>query len=111
MVALKEKKTTANNLDVDQATAAMKKSFVAQVGAVIGTTASVALCCVLTVGALEGIFALAHVGEDTVARPDPLLGYAHLENQTVTYRFEGFSCSTINSRGFRDKLYAVPKPA
>jgi len=111
MVALKEKKTTANNLDADQATAAMKKSFVAQVGAVIGTTASVALCCVLTVGALEGIFALAHVGEDTVARPDPLLGYAHLENQTVTYRFEGFSCSTINSRGFRDKLYAVPKPA
>ncbi|MBX9687635.1 MAG: hypothetical protein K2X27_13090 [Candidatus Obscuribacterales bacterium] len=60
---------------------------------------------------VEGLFALAHVGEDTVARPDPLLGYTHIENHNVTFRSEGYSRSRVNALGFRDKIYRLPKPA
>ncbi len=80
----------------------------------VATLASAALLSVLmmglTWGVVECIFAAAHVGEDTVAQPDPLLGYSHLENQMITFRSEGYSRSLINPMGFRDRIYAVPKP-
>jgi hypothetical protein len=70
MVALKEK-PTANNLNAGKANAPLaKKSLIAQLAGIAGTAASVAVCLALAVAALEGIFAMAHVGEDTVARPD-----------------------------------------
>lgn len=74
--------------------------------AVVISVAAIIVCW----GLLEFVFALTHVGEDTVAKPDPLLGYSHIEGQTVTFRSEGYSHSTINTYGFRDKLYG-PKPA
>lgn len=60
---------------------------------------------------LEWSFAVAHIGEDTVVRPDPLLGYAHLENQSLTYRQEGYSRSRTNSRGFREREFSLKKAA
>lgn len=84
----------------------------------LGFFASIISVCIISVAtfiaswaAAEFIFALAHIGEDTVAKPDPLLGYSHIENQKITFRSEGYSRSQINARGFRDRLYAVPKPA
>lgn len=58
---------------------------------------------------IECIFAIARVGEDTVVKPDSLLGYAHLENQRLTYRQEGFSESKTNSLGFREREFHLQK--
>ncbi len=60
---------------------------------------------------VESIFALAHVGEDTVVKPDPLLGYAPIKDHKITFRCEGYSRSYVNAQGFRDKICVVPKPA
>lgn len=69
-------------------------------------------CILLVVGTLlmvEAAFAIGHIGEETVVKPDPLLGYSHLENQSLTYRQEGFSKSKTNSLGFRDREFARAK--
>jgi hypothetical protein len=80
-------------------------------GSVLVAIIGSAVCLFIVLAATEFVFALCHVGEDTVAKPDPLLGYSHLRKQTITFRSEGYSRSTINARGFRDGMYAVPKPA
>lgn len=107
MIELKEK-TTANKIERGgQPRPAMfawiGKLFLGAIGSLV--------CIIVVLATVEFVFALCHVGEDTAVKPDPLIGYSHLCNQTVTFRSEGYSRSTINSRGFRDKLYAVPKPA
>ena len=80
-------------------------------GSVFAAIIGSAVCLLAVLAATEFLFALCHVGEDTVAKPDPLLGYSHLRNQTITFRSEGYSRSTVNARGFRDGIYAVAKPA
>lgn len=58
---------------------------------------------------LEFLFSIGHIGEDTVAAPDPLLGYVHLTEQPLTYRQEGYSRSKTNSMGFREREFAAQK--
>ena len=74
--------------------------------ALAGSAITVLVCWVI----VESVFAATHVGEDTVAKPDPLLGYSHIEGQNITYRSEGYSRSEINSAGFRDRLYGAKQP-
>lgn len=107
MIELKEK-TTSNQITRGVQS---KTGLFATVGRLLLATFGSILCVCVTLAIVEFVFALCHVGEDTVAKPDPLLGYSHLRNHTVTFRSEGYSRSTINSRGFRDRLYSVPKPA
>lgn len=79
---------------------------------IAGTMLSCVACVLLVAGTLllvEGAFAIGHIGEETVVKPDPLLGYAHLENQSLTYRQEGFSRSRTNSLGFRDREFSKNK--
>jgi lysophospholipase L1-like esterase len=59
--------------------------------------------------ALEGIFALAHFGEEEYLRIDPLLGLVHLENKDVTWREEGYSREHLNHSGFFDIEHPLKK--
>lgn len=87
------------------------RSFILQVSSFVIATISCILLIVLTLLALEWSFAVAHIGEDTVVTPDPLLGYAHLNQQRLVYRQEGFSVSRTNSLGFREREFSIVKPA
>jgi hypothetical protein len=61
--------------------------------------------------ALEGIFALAHLGEENYIQIEPIVGTLHMPNKAITFRQEGYSHFVINSDGFRDKERTVIKPA
>lgn len=88
---------SAGNHFIDSARKTIKATF-------ISFLISIFACLIL-----ELIFAAANVGEDTVVKPDPLLGYAHLENKELTYKQEGYSKSRTNSLGFRDQNYPLVK--
>ena len=76
--------------------------------AVLNSIKAILLSAVVLLG-IEGIFAAAHIGEETVVKPDALLGYTHMENKSITYRQEGFSSSKTNKYGFRDREYPLAK--
>ena len=78
----------------------------------LGLIKSTVFCAALIVGVLltlEWLFALGHIGEDTVVKPDQLLGYSHLANQNLCYRQEGYSRSRTNSLGFREREFNIAK--
>ena len=68
------------------------------------------LAVAIAVACLEGVFALAQVGEEDSIKYVPILGYFHFENKRITFRSEGFSEDKINSRGFRDRERSIAKP-
>jgi hypothetical protein len=66
------------------------------------------------VGALaltEGLFAIAHIGEEEFVDIHPNIGFWHMPNKMVTWRSEGFSQSTTSNDGLRDINFPIPKPA
>lgn len=79
-------------------------------GVIFRASMGSAITLILVLAIVELLFSIAHVGENTVVAPDPFLGYAHLANQSLTSRMEGFSRSRINAMGFRGRDYAIPKP-
>lgn len=64
-----------------------------------------------TAGILEGIFAIAGLGEDEYIRPDPYFGVAHIEGKNVTFKAEGFSRGKLSSVGLRDGEHSLSKDA
>lgn len=89
-----------------------KPSALQQLFAVLRLIRSIFFCAaliVLVLFAVEWAFALGHIGEDTVVKPDPLLGYSHLTNQSLSYRQEGYSRSRTNSLGFREREFNAAK--
>ena len=67
------------------------------------------LAVAIVVACLEGVFALAQIGEEDSIKYVPILGYFHFENKRITFRSEGFSEDKINSRGFRDRERSIEK--
>ena len=59
---------------------------------------------------LEGLFGLAGIGEQEYLRRDSLLGFAPMENKTMTWRKEGFARTQFNSYGMRDIERTLIKP-
>jgi hypothetical protein len=65
----------------------------------------------VAVGLLEGIFALARVGEQEFLQPDLKLGCIHIPSKVVTWRVEGYSHDVLSSHGLRDIEHRIQKPA
>ena len=86
-----------------------KRAFLENAFALLLASVSCILLIAATLLIVEAAFAIGHIGEETVVKPDPLLGYSHLENQALTYRQEGFSKSKTNSLGFRDREFNAAK--
>jgi lysophospholipase L1-like esterase len=61
--------------------------------------------------ALEGIFALAHIGEEEMVEPSPEVGFTHIPHKLITFRSEGYSQGRTNSLGLRDAERPLNKPA
>jgi hypothetical protein len=81
--------------------------FVALARTVVWSALSAALILIL----LETVFALAHIGEEEFVEVTPTVGFSHTPNRAVTWRSEGFSTSTTNTAGFRDREWRLAKPA
>lgn len=58
---------------------------------------------VLVILALELIFTLAGVGQEEFLRVDPVLGCSPMPGKKLTFRSEGYSQSSFNSFGMRDR--------
>ncbi len=71
---------------------------------------STVLLAVLCYAAVETVMAMAHVGEEEFVQIDPVLGYWHRPNQTITFRREGYAVTHINSAGFRGPEVPLAKP-
>jgi hypothetical protein len=69
------------------------------------------LAVLAVIGITEGIFALAHIGEEEFVDVHPNVGFWHLPNKQITWRSEGYSQSTTSSDGLRDVDFPVQKPA
>jgi lysophospholipase L1-like esterase len=69
-------------------------------------TAYLAFCLL----ALEGIFALAHVGEAEYLMPDRVTGFTLMPNKVITQRVEGFGSFRSNSFGMQNDEITVAKP-
>ena len=69
-----------------------------------------AVCIVLAVFALEGLFRVAGVGGQEFMVVDHKLGTKHIPGKQVIWRMEGFSADNINSLGYRDIEHTVAKP-
>jgi len=65
-----------------------------------------ALCLLM----LEGIFALAHVGEAEYLKPDRVTGFTLMPNKVITQRVEGFATLKTNSFGMQNDPITVAKP-
>lgn len=107
---LREKQRSAAP-PVPPASFAQESSFVSRFISFVKASIICVGLIVLTLASLEWAFAVAHIGEDTVVTPDPLLGYAHLCDQKLVYRQEGYSVSKTNSLGFREREFNVAKAA
>lgn len=89
-----------------------RKTFPSFLASCVRLSCSLAACILLIAAVwivLEWLFAAGNIGEETIAAPDPLLGYVHLKNQSLTYRQEGFSRSATNSLGFREREFSLTK--
>ncbi len=104
-------KTKQERLSATTETKNLAPSFFARLAQFVVASISCIALIVVVFGAVEIVFAAAHIGEDTVVKPDALLGYTHMENKSLTYRQEGYSRSKTNALGFRDKSYSLTKPA
>lgn len=67
------------------------------------------LSSVLIFIALELIFFAAGLGDQEFLQPDPCTGTAPMPGKHVTWRQEGFSRTTFNSFGMRDKERLITK--
>jgi lysophospholipase L1-like esterase len=69
------------------------------------------LALIFGIGLLEGIFALAHIGEESFIQLEPRVGVFHMPGKLLTWREEGYEQLVFNSAGFRDKERSLVKPA
>lgn len=60
---------------------------------------------------LEGLFALAGIGEEEYLKPDPVLGFSPMPNKHVTVKGEGVGRASYNSYGLPEPERALSKPA
>jgi len=65
---------------------------------------------VLVVIALEVLFTLAGVGQEEFLQFDDKLGCSPMPGKSLTFRTEGFSRSTFNSFGMREREVCLSKP-
>ena len=97
--ALASSKATPANLRVS-GTYESKKSgaFIALIGlSLVGFLLSSVLV-------VEGVFALAGIGEELIRKDDAVLGFRHRPNKAVTWRREGFSKTAFNSDGLFEEV-------
>lgn len=59
----------------------------------------------------EGLFALAHIGEEEFVDVHKTIGFWHMPHKLVTWRSEGYSQSTTSGDGLRDIDYPTAKPS
>ncbi len=57
---------------------------------------------VLAILSIEGVFALAGIGEEEIFAFDKELGTKHMTNKSITWRKEGFSRSYFDGAGLRE---------
>lgn len=78
---------------------------------VIKAFAQAIACAVLAIACLEGIFALAGIGETEHLRPDLRLGFKPIAGKHITQRKEGFASLAFNSQGMQNDEIPFAKPA
>ena len=66
---------------------------------------------VLVILSLEGMFAMARIGEEEYLKPDPVTGFAPMPNKSVTKKGEGLGQATFNKYGLPEPERALVKPA
>lgn len=76
---------------------------------ILSTALSYLVLVICSLLVVEFILAQAHVCEDTIVQPDPLVGYSNLKAKDLTFRREGYSRSHINNAGMRDREFSVSK--
>lgn len=64
---------------------------------------------VLVLLVLELLFTIAGVGQEEFLKYDPILGCSPMPGKKLTYRSEGFSRSSFNSHGMRDREVSKSK--
>jgi hypothetical protein len=71
-------------------------------------------CLVAVIGGLafiEMMLAVAHIGEEQFVEFAPVFGTWHMDSKLITWRSEGYSRSMTNSLGYREREFAMAKPA
>ncbi len=66
---------------------------------------------VAAVLAVEGILAVAGLGEEELFKLDREIGTVHMTNKSITWRKEGYARSFIHADGLREANVSVAKPA
>lgn len=66
---------------------------------------------VVAVLAVEGILAVAGLGEEELFKLDREIGTVHMTNKSITWRKEGYARSFIHADGLREANVSVAKPA
>ncbi|MBX9568899.1 MAG: SGNH/GDSL hydrolase family protein [Candidatus Obscuribacterales bacterium] len=59
---------------------------------------------------VEGVFALAGIGEELIRKDDPVLGFRHRPNKSVTWRREGFGKAAFTADGLFEEISAGAHP-
>lgn len=79
--------------------------------ALLATIAVYLLWQVLALMAVEGLLAVAGLGEEELFRLDRQLGTVHMTNKSITWRKEGYAHSYLNADGMREPGITIEKPA